>query len=193
MKKSKVQEVDIARLAVNEGQLEWLPKNPRQWTKEDINNTMQSIREDPDFLEDRPALVTPLDKGLLVFAGNLRFTAAKKAGLKTIPAIMYTPENDADRETIKRRAVKDNGSFGAWDWDLLANEWDDGHLNDWGVKTWGGPKYEPNLTPIDGVAPVTDADIAKAGEHIAEEVQPSEKQVVEIVCPHCGKTFKFSI
>jgi hypothetical protein len=32
--------------------------------------------------------------------------------------------------------MKDNGSFGAWDYDALANEWDDLPLQDWGVPAW---------------------------------------------------------
>ena len=32
--------------------------------------------------------------------------------------------------------MKDNGSFGAWDYDALANEWDDLPLADWGVPSW---------------------------------------------------------
>lgn len=192
MQKSKPQEIDIARCELNAGQIDWLPTNPRQATKQDIDRTMASIREDEDFLEDRPVLVTPGDSGLVVFAGNLRVTAAKKVGLKTIPAIIYSPENDDDRETIKRRAIKDNGSFGSWDYDILANEWD-GPLADWGVPAWAAPDFTPNLNPVDGVAPITDADIVDAEGKLEDEVTPSEKQLIEIVCPHCGKVFEFRV
>ena len=29
--------IGIDRIQLNEGQLEWLPKNPRQWTQSDID------------------------------------------------------------------------------------------------------------------------------------------------------------
>ena len=139
----------VSSLVQNNGQLGWLPKNPRQWTQTDIDRTAASIREDEDFLEDRPLLVVPKDaKTWVVFAGNLRLTAAKKIGLKEVPCIAYARETDEDDTTIKRRAMKDNGSFGAWDYDALANEWDDLPLQDWGVPAW----EEEMPTDLDGDA-----------------------------------------
>lgn len=136
----------VSQLETNNGQLGWLPKNPRQWTQTDIDRTKASIQEDTDFLEDRPLLVCPGFSGkYVVFGGNLRLTAARSLKLKEVPVVVYCldeggPEQDEIRETIKRRAMKDNGSFGAWDYDALANEWDDLPLQDWGVPAW---KEEP--------------------------------------------------
>lgn len=126
----------VTRCTLNRGQLKWLPKNPRQWTAEAIEKTRRSIVEDPDFLEDRPVLVVPNGGKYVAFAGNLRLTAANKTDMKTIPVVVYTPENDEDYITIKRRAMKDNGSLGAWDFDELADEWDDMPLTDWGIPAW---------------------------------------------------------
>ena len=132
----------VTALLNNEGQLGWLPTNPRQWTKSDIDLTAQSLTNDPDFLEDRPLLVVPgpTAKSFIVFAGNLRLTAARQLKIKEVPGIIYTPENETDQLTIKRRSVLDNGAFGAWDYDALANEWDDLPLGDWGVPAWETPK-----------------------------------------------------
>lgn len=149
-----------AALLPNTGQLDWLPKNPRQWTKEDVARTVMSIEEDTDFLEDRPLLVTP--KGgskWVVFAGNLRLTAAKELGLEEMPCVIYYPESKPDdgdyydQLTIKRRAMKDNGSFGSWDFDELANAWDDLPLEDWGIGIPEAPRAEDfgeNFTLPDG-------------------------------------------
>lgn len=127
----------VSAIVANEGQLAWLPANPRQWTKTDIDRTRNSIQEDPDFLEDRPLLVVPMDeKTWLVFAGNLRREGAKSGKVKEVPAVIYYPETEEDHLTIKRRALKDNGSFGAWDYDTLANEWGDLPLTDWGIPAW---------------------------------------------------------
>ena len=131
----------VSAIVANEGQLPWLPKNPRQWTQTDIDRTRNSILEDPDFLEDRPLLVMPLDeKRWLVFAGNLRREGAKSGKVKEVPVVIYYPETEEDHLTIKRRAMKDNGSFGAWDYDTLANEWGDLPLTDWGVPAWNEEK-----------------------------------------------------
>lgn len=136
--------VKVSSLQNNEGQIQWLPKNPRQWTEADLKKTQESLKRDPDFLEDRPLLITP---EMVVFAGNLRLTAARKLRLKEVPAIIYTPETEEDYETIKRRTILDNGSFGAWDYDALANEWDDLALADWGVPAWNNGDEE--LPPSD--------------------------------------------
>lgn len=136
--RKEAKKLKAASLIPNLGQIEWLPKNPRQWKREDIERTAKSIKEDPDFLEDRPLLVTP--KGgskWIVFAGNLRHAASKSIGLTDLPCVVYYPETEEDEMTIKRRAMKDNGSFGEWDFDILANEWDDLPLVDFGIPAWG--------------------------------------------------------
>ena len=127
----------VALLQLNEGQLEWMPKNPRQWTQDGVNKAKDSLERDPDFLDDRPLLVVPHDGAFVVYAGNMRLTAARELGVEALPCVSYEPESVEDRDTIKRRAILDNGDFGAWDWDALANEWDDLPLGDWGVPAWG--------------------------------------------------------
>ena len=129
----------VKSIRQNNGQLSWLPKNPRQWTQTDIDRTVKSIEEDTDFLEDRPVLLVPGPKEgqYIAFAGNLRYTAAKKLDLQTVPAVVYYPETDEDFLTVKRRAMKDNGTFGAWDMDELANNWSDLPLPDWGIDVPG--------------------------------------------------------
>lgn len=57
----------------------------------------------------------------------------------TVPVIYAdTLTEEEKREFI----IKDNPSFGAWDWDALANEWDAEQLDDWGVDTWQMPSEE---------------------------------------------------
>lgn len=128
--------IHVRVLELNTGQVDWLPRNPRQWTDDDVARTEASVREDPDFLEDRPLLVVPKGHKFVAFAGNLRLTACRKAGIEAAPCIVYHPETDEDHVTVVRRAMKDNGSFGSWDYDTLANEWGDLPLTDWGVPAW---------------------------------------------------------
>ena len=135
MKKQRIT-ARVTDLVLNEGQIDWLPKNPRQWTQEDIDRTKASLQRDADFQEDRPLLVLKHDDKLLVFAGNLRTTSAKDLKWDSLEAVLYTPESEDDCVTIKRRAMLDNGSFGEWDFDALANEWDDLPLADWGIPAW---------------------------------------------------------
>ena len=161
--------IPLAAIALNEGQLDWLPKNPRQWTQTDLDRTAASIEEDADFLEDRPLLVVPDGKaGYVVFAGNLRREGAEKAGLDTVPCVIYTPETDEDHAVVMRRAMKDNGSFGKTDWDgIYSSEWANLPLSDWGVTPteWKeNPKLASEQSPE-----VTDAP-------------PEEKGDITIIC-----------
>ena len=114
MKKQRIK-AKVSDLVLNEGQLDWLPENPRSWTRTDIDRTIESLKRDPDFQEDNPLKVVPFGDKMLVFAGNLRTTASKELGWDTFEAMLYEPETDEDKTTIKRRAILDNGSFGAWD------------------------------------------------------------------------------
>ena len=143
--------IATSKLVGNSGQLDWLPRNPRTWTAGDLERTKRSIERDPDFLEDRPLLVVPAESGkgerYIVFGGNLRLKACRENGVKTAPAVIYFPESDEDRETVKRRAMLDNGSFGSWDYDALANEWDDLPLVDLGIPAW--EPEQPDVNPED--------------------------------------------
>lgn len=152
MKKERIN-IELSLLHLNTGQLPWLPKNPRQWTKADVEKTARSIEEDPDFLEDRPLLVvpfidapdqTPEVPDYVIFGGNIRREGCEFANRESAPCVVYYPETEEDFETIKRRAMKDNGSYGSWDWDTLANEWDDIPLPDFGVPAWTPSADKPS-------------------------------------------------
>lgn len=163
-------DIGLGFLLLNEGQLPWLPKNPRQWSQTDIDRTAASIKEDPDFLEDRPLLVVPFDaKNFIVFAGNLRHEGAYAAKRSKVPCVVYYPETEEDFDTIKRRAMKDNGSFGSWDFDALANEWDDLPLTDWGVPAW-----EDETQNVAGGDNVTEDDFDENADAITVRCKPGD-------------------
>lgn len=142
IRKDPVTVIPLDKLQLNEGQLDWLPRNPRSWTQTDIDRTKRSLEEDTDFMQDRPLLAVPgPEKGIfIVFAGNLRLTAARALGWPGAPVVVYHPEGIAkeDRETIRRRALKDNGSFGSWDTEILANEWE---FETWDLEAMGIPDW----------------------------------------------------
>ena len=43
--------------------------------------------------------------------------------------------NELSEQERKQFIIKDNVSFGQWDYDMLANEWDTDLLGDWGFDT----------------------------------------------------------
>ena len=128
--------MEIVRLKMkdllpNAGQIEGLPVNPRQWTRSDIDKIAASLRETPELFEARPIIVTPHDGKYVILGGNLRYEGAR-ANKDTDAPCIVVPEGTPP-EKLKEIVIKDNGSFGAWDFDALANEWDDLPLTDWGV------------------------------------------------------------
>ena len=92
----------------------------------------KSIAETPELLEARGAIVYPWGgEEYIVLGGNMRLSAAKSLRWKEVPCIIL-PE-DTPVEKLKEIVIKDNGSFGEWDMDSLANSWDDLPLSDWGA------------------------------------------------------------
>ena len=147
-------DIALGAIQLNTGQIDWLPANPRTWTQSDIDDTRDSILEDPDFLEDRPLLVVPFGKAFVAFAGNLRHEGATAAKLSKVPCVVYHPETAADYETILRRAMKDNGQFGKTNWDAIySSKWGTLPLEKWGLtpKGWTEPEGgEGNMPPEGG-------------------------------------------
>jgi len=176
----------VAAIDLNEGQWPWLPKNPRQWTQTDIDKTAASIEEDPDFLEDRPLLViaSPEKGRYIAFGGNLRLTACRHLKMADVPVMVYQLEEFGDpavrdviRETIKRRAMKDNGSFGSWDFDELANNWDDLPLDSWGVPSWPAPE-----NPIQAEGAASGTEGSQETKKVEEDNFDEAKDSVQAQC-----------
>lgn len=60
----------------------------------------------------------------------MRLLALRKIGAKEVTAKVVAGLTEAQKREF---VIKDNGSWGDWDFDLLANGWDDLPLSDWGV------------------------------------------------------------
>tara|TARA_R110000744_G_scaffold12732_4_gene37624 strand:- start:116 stop:841 length:726 start_codon:yes stop_codon:yes gene_type:complete len=102
------------------------PDNPRLIKGDKYKLLINSIIEDPDFLEKRPLIV---NKDLVVIGGNMRLEACRELGWKET----WIDETDWTEEKQRRFLIKDNSNFGEWDNDVLANEWEQNDLNNWGL------------------------------------------------------------
>jgi hypothetical protein len=150
-----IKRLPIEKIELNTGQIEGLPANPRQWTRDDIDRIAASLKETPELFEMRPCIVYPNGDKYVLLAGNLRFTGARQNGDKDVPCVVCPKEMTIDK--MKEIVIKDNGVFGAFDWDALANEWDNLPLMDWGVPSWGMPTSDGD---VDGLF----EDAANAGK-----------------------------
>lgn len=124
--------VAIGLLEENKGQIEGLPANPRQWTRMDLDTLKKSIEETPELLEARGCIAVPHEGRFVVLGGNMRLSACRELGMKEVPCYVFSDSTPVAK--LKEIVIKDNGSFGAWDFDMLANEWSDLALSDFGVQ-----------------------------------------------------------
>ena len=125
--------LSLKDIDLNEGQIEGLPANPRNWTKEELKSLALSLTETPELFEMRCPIVVPHNGRYVVLGGNLRIAAARENKEKEVTCFVF---NSTSIEKMKQIVIKDNGAWGKWDYDALANEWSDLPLSDWGIPVW---------------------------------------------------------
>lgn len=124
----------VSQVVPNEGQLDGLPANPRSIKKAKFDKLKKSITEYPELLKYRSLLVYPLDNGkYIIIGGNMRYRAMCELKHAQVP-VQILPQ-DTTIERLQAYTILDNNGFGEWDWDLLANEWPEDMLDDWGLDT----------------------------------------------------------
>jgi hypothetical protein len=106
----------------------------------------------------------------------MRLRACQDLKLKEVPIIL------ADEWTEEQRRefiIKDNVGFGEWDWDQLANEWDAGKLEAWGLDV-------PNLGDDDDTytkkieAPLYEPKGAKPSEAELYDAQKCDELIKQV-------------
>lgn len=129
--------IALKDLEQNTGQIPGLPANPRQWKKTEVDKIAKSLRETPELFEARPIIVTQYAGKFVILGGNLRYEGCKRNKDKDAPCFIIPDDTPIDK--MKEIIIKDNGSFGEWDYEALGNLWDDLPLADWGVPAWDTP------------------------------------------------------
>jgi ParB-like chromosome segregation protein Spo0J len=103
------------------------PNNPRIIKDDKFRKLVASIKEFPKMLNIRPIVV---NDSMIVLGGNMRLKACVEAGLKEVPVINASDLTDEEQ---RRFIIADNVGYGEWDWELLANEFDEEELMEWGL------------------------------------------------------------
>jgi DNA modification methylase len=151
--------VNIASIKPND-------ENPRFITDAKFKKLIKSIKSFPEMLEARPLVV---DENMMVLGGNMRLKALKSAGIFEVPINQVLGWTE---EQKKEFIVKDNVGFGEWDWDILANQYDQEELVEWGMDLPEFPTEEvleaeeddyeePDEMQVDVVL----GDLIEIGEH----------------------------
>ena len=163
-------------------------QNPRIIKEEKFKKLVQSIKEFPKMLEIRPIVV---DENNVILGGNMRFEASKEAGLTEVPVkVVKTLSEEEKQEFI----IKDNLSFGEWDWNIIGNEWNENELGDWGMDVWQPDNidFEPSLNPDTKYSEITQKEIEEEAKRLAVEMIRESKNV-DVICPECGHEFEIQI
>jgi ParB-like chromosome segregation protein Spo0J len=106
------------------------PNNPRVLRDDKFQKLKQSITEFPKMLSLRPMVI---DENNVVLGGNMRLRALQELGFNDIDEAWVKRSSDLTEEEKKRFIIADNVSFGEWDWDTLANDWEVVDLEAWGL------------------------------------------------------------
>ena len=107
------------------------PSNPRFIKDEKFAKLVKSIKEFPKMMELRPIII---DDENIILGGNMRYRALKELKYKEIPDNWVKRASELTDEEKRRFIIEDNVSFGEWDFDILANEWNQNDLIDWGLE-----------------------------------------------------------
>jgi len=108
--------------------------NPRLIFGDRMQKLMNSIQQFPKMMKLRPIVV---DEQGVIIGGNMRYRALVKLGYKEIPDEWVKRADELTEDEKQEFIIKDNVQFGDWEQDDLANNWDTGKLEEWGVNTYG--------------------------------------------------------
>ena len=153
------------------------PSNPRIIKNDKFKKLVTSIKEFPEMLKLRPIVV---DEDMIVLGGNMRLKASKEAGLKEV---WIDIAEGLTEEQKKEFIVKDNVSFGEWEWDMLANEWDSVEITDWGLDVWQNEddvKEEDNNYTRNIKAPTYEPKNEKPHPHTLYNTDKTEELIDKI-------------
>jgi hypothetical protein len=132
------------------------PKNPRLIRNEKYLEQKKSIEETPEMMDLRPVII---DEDDVILGGHQRWRACKELGWKDVPVMQYTREKHLKSESFTKFnktyelvcaeiVIKDNTHYGEFDYDMLANEWDEYPLLEYGVPVWETDMKEPNFDEL---------------------------------------------
>ena len=118
-----IKEINIKEIKPN-------PNNPRVLKDDKFKKLVQSLKDFPEMANVRPIVV---NTDMIVLGGNMRLRAMQEAGWKKAPVQIVDWSIEKQNEFI----IKDNVGFGEWDWDAIANEWNNEELINWGLDLLG--------------------------------------------------------
>lgn len=153
------------------------PANPRNITEKEFSKLITSLLVFPEMLSTRPMIINASHevlggnqrlRALLAISQMEEVEISQRINNSSDGKKMkkeereecirhwvsFTDHQEVEVEMVhwsdhqqRQFIIKDNATFGEWDWDKLANEWDSDELNDWGVGVWEMEQQESEFLP----------------------------------------------
>lgn len=103
------------------------------------------------------------------------------------PVVEIIKASELTEDERKQFIIKDNVSFGTWDYDALANGWDESSLGDWGMDVWqmqptSFAEQEPPATNTSPSAPSADEIDGDNSSNSVDVVEDDYEEAETIVC-----------
>jgi len=114
-------------------------KNPRKISKEDLGRLQKSVKAFPKMLDIREIVI---DENNRILGGHQRVKALLANGETEVNVKVVSGLTEKEKDEFM---IRDNVQNGEWDFDSLANNWDDLSLSDWGVI----PSYSENAVDVE--------------------------------------------
>lgn len=131
---TNVQILPLKYLHENTGQIEGVPANPRILRDSKYRALLESLKKD-DLTGVLPLKIYEKQAGeYIVLGGNMRLKALRELHDEEWAVSCVKIPEGTPAEVLRKIVVLDNSTFGEWDMDLLANDWDTQELADWGVE-----------------------------------------------------------
>lgn len=129
-------------------------KNPRSLTTEQFEQLKKSL--DKFGMIDKP--IVNLDDAHTVIGGHQRLRVLRADRVKEVEC--WTPDRVLDDKEVEELNVRLNKNTGAWDFDVLANEFEFGDLLEWGFseKELAGLDFGEEEPPEDPGAQIDKAE-----------------------------------
>ena len=107
--------------------LEANDKNPRTITELGVDRLRQSILTFPEMMEARPVVI---DENNVVLGGHMKLKVLQEMGETEVEVARVTDWTQEEKDEF---LIKDNVTYGQWNWGAIREDASQQELFDWGV------------------------------------------------------------
>lgn len=152
-------------------------KNPRSISKKDATDLSDSLEE---FGLCEPVVIQPDGQ---IIGGHQRVRILKEKGVSHLN--VSVPENPLDARSADKLTIRLNKNTGDWDFDILANEWEEGLLLESGFEN-----KELGLDDIEEESGKKKTFSLTAKFKNAHDLMKAEEEISSIIEKYDGASYK---